>query len=42
LQDPSVSFASKGYLIEGRHPRFPATLADHELQKARCQGQACR
>ena len=38
LQDPSVSFASKGYLIEGGIP-VPASLADHELQKAASQGQ---
>jgi len=37
LQDPSVSFASKGYLIEGGIP-VPATLADHELQKAAAKG----
>jgi hypothetical protein len=37
LQDPSVSFASKGYLIEGGTP-VPATLADHELQKAAAKG----
>jgi len=37
LQDPSVSFASKGYLIEGGVP-VPATLADHELQKAAAKG----
>lgn len=37
LQDPSVSFASKGYLIEGGVP-VPASLADHELQKAAANG----
>ena len=37
LQDPSVSFASKGYLIEGGIP-VPASLADHELQKAADKG----
>ena len=37
LQDPSVSFASKGYLIEGGTP-VPASLADHELQKAAAKG----
>jgi hypothetical protein len=37
LQDPSVSFASKGYLIEGGVP-VPASLADHELQKAAAKG----
>ena len=37
LQDPSVSFANKGYLIEGGIP-VPATLADHELQKAAAKG----
>ncbi|MBV8182618.1 MAG: hypothetical protein JO045_28275, partial [Mycobacterium sp.] len=37
LQDPSVSFASKGYLIEGGIP-VPASLADHELQKAAAKG----
>ncbi len=37
LQDPSVSFASKGYLIEGGVP-VPASLADHELQKAASKG----
>jgi hypothetical protein len=37
LQDPSVPFASKGYLVEGGIP-VPATLADHELQKAAAKG----
>jgi hypothetical protein len=37
LQDPSVSFANKGYLIEGGIP-VPASLADHELQKAAAKG----
>jgi hypothetical protein len=37
LQDPSVSFAQKGYLIEGGIP-VPASLADHELQKAAAKG----
>ena len=37
LQDPSVSFAQKGYLIEGGVP-VPASLADHELQKAAAKG----
>ncbi|MGA9489747.1 MAG: hypothetical protein WBV80_05770 [Mycobacterium sp.] len=37
LQDPSVPFASKGYLIEGGIP-VPASLADHELQKAAAKG----
>ncbi|MFZ3269411.1 MAG: hypothetical protein WA622_03980 [Mycobacterium sp.] len=37
LQDPSVSFASKGYLVEGGIP-VPASLADHELQKAANKG----
>jgi hypothetical protein len=37
LQDPSVSFASKGDLIEGGIP-VPASLADHELQKAAAKG----
>ena len=37
LQDPSVSFANKGDLIEGGVP-VPATLADHELQKAAGKG----
>jgi hypothetical protein len=37
LQDPSVSFANKGYLIEGGVP-VPAGLADHELQKAAAKG----
>ncbi len=37
LQDPSVSFASKGYLVEGGIP-VPAGLADHELQKAAAKG----
>jgi hypothetical protein len=37
LQDPSVSFANKGDLIEGGVP-VPATLADHELQKAAAKG----
>ena len=37
LQDPSVSFASKAYLVEGGIP-FPASIADHELQKAAAKG----
>jgi hypothetical protein len=37
LQDPSVPFASKDYLIEGGIP-VPASLADHELQKAAAKG----
>jgi hypothetical protein len=37
LQDPSVSFAQKGDLIEGGIP-VPASLADHELQKAAAKG----
>jgi hypothetical protein len=37
LQDPSVPFASKGYLVEGGIP-FPASIADHELQKAAAKG----
>ncbi|MFZ0903492.1 MAG: hypothetical protein WAN71_06360 [Mycobacterium sp.] len=37
LQDPSVSFANKGYLVEGGIP-FPASIADHELQKAAAKG----
>jgi hypothetical protein len=37
LQDPSVSFASKGDLIEGGVP-VPVSLADHELQKAAAKG----
>jgi hypothetical protein len=37
LQDPGVSFADKGYLIEGGVP-VPASLADHELQKAAAKG----
>jgi hypothetical protein len=37
LQDPSVSFANKGDLIEGGIP-VPVTLADHELQKAAAKG----
>ena len=37
LQDPSVSFANKGYLVEGGIP-FPASIADHELQKAAARG----
>ena len=37
LQDPSVSFASKGYLIEGGIP-VPTSIADHELQKAASKG----
>ncbi|HEY1841195.1 MAG TPA: hypothetical protein VGG53_13435 [Mycobacterium sp.] len=37
LQDPSVPFASKGYLVEGGIP-VPASLADHELQKAASKG----
>jgi hypothetical protein len=37
LQDPSVSFAQKGDLVEGGIP-VPASLADHELQKAAAKG----
>jgi hypothetical protein len=37
LQDPSVPFANKGYLVEGGIP-VPAGLADHELQKAAAKG----
>ena len=37
LQDPSVSFANKGDLIEGGIP-VPVSLADHELQKAAAKG----
>src|SRR6202035_5209414 len=37
LQDPSVSFANKGDLIEGGIP-VPVTLADHEPQKAAAKG----
>jgi hypothetical protein len=37
LQDPSVSFAAKGNLIEGGIP-VPIGLADHELQKAASKG----
>jgi hypothetical protein len=37
LQDPSVSFASKGDLVEGGIP-VPVGLADHELQKAASKG----
>jgi hypothetical protein len=37
LQDPSVPFAQKGNLIEGGIP-VPASLADHELQKAAAKG----
>jgi len=37
LQDPSVSFAQKGDLIEGGIP-VPVGLADHELQKAASKG----
>jgi hypothetical protein len=37
LQDPSVSFNNKGYLVEGGIP-FPASIADHELQKAAAKG----
>ena len=37
LQDPSVSFANKGYLVEGGIP-FPVSIADHELQKAAAKG----
>lgn len=37
LQDPSVSFAQKGNLIEGGIP-VPVSLADHELQKAASKG----
>ena len=37
LQDPSLSFAQKGDLIEGGIP-VPIGLADHELQKAASKG----
>jgi hypothetical protein len=37
LQDPGVPFANKGYLVEGGIP-FPASIADHELQKAAAKG----
>jgi hypothetical protein len=37
LQDPSVSFANKGYLVEGGIP-VPVGIADHELQKAASKG----
>jgi hypothetical protein len=37
LQDPSVSFASKGYLVDGGIP-VPIGIADHELQKAASKG----
>jgi hypothetical protein len=37
LQDPSVSFANKGNLVEGGIP-YPIGLADHELQKAAAKG----
>lgn len=37
LQDPSVPFANKGYLVEGGIP-VPAGVADHELQKAAAKG----
>jgi hypothetical protein len=37
LQDPSVSFANKGDLVEGGIP-YPVGLADHELQKAASKG----
>ncbi len=37
LQDPSVSFAQKGYLVEGGIP-VPVGIADHELQKAASKG----
>ncbi len=37
LQDPSVSFANKGDLVEGGIP-YPIGLADHELQKAASKG----
>jgi hypothetical protein len=37
LQDPNVSFVNKGDLIEGGIP-VPATMADHELQKAAAKG----
>ncbi len=37
LQDPSVSFANKGYLVEGGIP-VPIGIADHELQKAAAKG----
>jgi hypothetical protein len=37
LQDPSVSFAQKGDLIEGGVP-VPIGIADHELQKAASKG----
>lgn len=37
LQDPAVSFAQKGYLVEGGIP-YPTSIADHELQKAASKG----
>lgn len=37
LQDPSLSFAQKGNLVEGGIP-VPIGLADHELQKAASKG----
>jgi hypothetical protein len=37
LQDPSVSFANKGDLVEGGIP-VPIGIADHELQKAASKG----
>jgi len=37
LQDPSVSFAQKGDLVEGGIP-VPVGIADHELQKAASKG----
>jgi hypothetical protein len=37
LQDPSVSFAQKGDLVEGGIP-VPIGIADHELQKAAQKG----
>lgn len=37
LQDPSVSFAQKGDLVEGGIP-VPIGIADHELQKAASKG----
>ncbi|MBO0864403.1 MAG: hypothetical protein J2P16_04940 [Mycobacterium sp.] len=39
LQDPSVPFASKGYLVQGGVGGTEGRIADHELQKAAQKGQ---
>lgn len=39
LADPSVPFASKGYLIQGGVGGVEGRVADHQLQKAAQKGQ---